>query len=280
MQELIMMKGLPASGKSTFARNLTKQNPNMMRVNNDEIRAMLGDTHFPRSKEKLVTKIRENSIRDFLEKGYSVVVDNTNLCPSHEKNYKELAKEFNCDFKIEFFDIPLDECLRRNNERAKKVPDDVIIKMAKRYNVGQEKPEFEKLLNLSFIDAVVFDIDGTLAKMNGRSPYDYSKVLEDSVHQDIANFIPLFKDKNKIIIVSGRPDSCREDTEQWLKDNDIYYDELYMRKAGDTRKDSIIKYEIAKELVEKYYIKYIFDDRNQVVKMFREAGFRVLQVND
>lgn len=142
------------------------------------------------------------------------------------------------------------------------------------------KPEFEKLMNLSFIDAVIFDIDGTLAKMNWRSPYDYSKVLEDSVHKDIAYFIPIFKDKNKIIIVSGRPDSCREDTEKWLKDNDIYYDELHMRNAGDKRKDSIVKYEIVKELVKKYYIKYVFEDRNQVVKMFREAGFRCLQVAD
>jgi len=53
-----------------------------------------------------------------------------------------------------------------------------------------------------------------------------------------------------------------------------------MRKAGDKRKDSIVKYEIAKELVEKYYIKYVFDDRNSVVKMWREAGFRCLQVAD
>jgi len=64
------------------------------------------------------------------------------------------------------------------------------------------KPEFEKLMNLSFIDAVIFDIDGTLAKMCDRNPYDYTKVSGDLVHTDIAEFIPIFKNSNKIIIVT------------------------------------------------------------------------------
>lgn len=55
--------------------------------------------------------------------------------------------------------------------------------------------------------------------------------------------------------------------------------ELHMRKSNDTRNDAIVKYEILKELTKKYYIEGIYDDRARVVKMAREAGFRVYQVN-
>lgn len=56
--------------------------------------------------------------------------------------------------------------------------------------------------------------------------------------------------------------------------------ELYMRPEGDKRKDSIIKYEILQNLIKENFIAYVLDDRNQVVKMWREAGLRCLQVQE
>jgi hypothetical protein len=80
--------------------------------------------------------------------------------------------------------------------------------------------------------------------------------------------------------MSGREDTCQADTETWLKTYDIPYDAIFMRKAGDGRKDAVTKKEIYTESVEPYYnVKYVLDDRNSVVNMWREIGLTCLQVN-
>ena len=87
---------------------------------------------------------------------------------------------------------------------------------------------------------------------------------------------------HEIIFVSGRDDSCQSDTLVWLQNNVEFIGEanLVMRKEWDNRSDAIIKYEILKELNKTFNIRYIFDDRDRVVKMAREAWFRVLQVQE
>lgn len=134
--------------------------------------------------------------------------------------------------------------------------------------------------NKSLPHAIIVDIDGTLANHEGiRSPYDYSKVLDDKPHEDIIWLVNKLSETHIVLFVSGRSEECRDDTTHWL----IRYftdvaSSLRMRKADDKRKDSIVKYEILQELIKEYSIEYVFDDRDQVVKMWREAGLRCLQV--
>lgn len=141
---------------------------------------------------------------------------------------------------------------------------------------------FEKInQNTNLPRCIVCDIDGTIANLWERSPYDITKVLEDKPHWDMINLLTQLSPNYKLIFVSGRSDECRNETEKWLATNfwmrieDII---LFMRKEWDNRKDSIVKYEILQEITKEYYVQYIFDDRDQVVQMAREAWFRVLQV--
>lgn len=145
--------------------------------------------------------------------------------------------------------------------------------MSEQYNWGIAKPEFSQIIqNVSLTKAVIIDIDGTLAKMNGRSPYDYSKVAEDTLHEDISQIAKMFADYgNAILLCSGRPESCREDTEFWLAKHQIHFDQLNMRETGDNRSDTIVKREMLEKIVEKFYVRYVFDDRRRVVKMWRES---------
>jgi hypothetical protein len=154
---------------------------------------------------------------------------------------------------------------------------EVIREMAEQYKWGQEAPEFLPVIqDPSLPRAIICDIDGTLAHMNGRSPYDYSKVSEDMVDETIRGITDLYN--NFVILVSGRPDSCRDDTEDWLENNGVQYTSLHMRKTGDNRNDTIVKREILDELIKEYYIEFALDDRDRVVKMFRESGIKCLQV--
>lgn len=131
------------------------------------------------------------------------------------------------------------------------------------------------------LTAIMVDIDGTLAHMRDRSPYEWHRVGEDKVDPVISHILDCYEGMNKIILLSGRDSVCRPETEDWLKDNAIPYDLLVMRKENDNRKDSIIKWELFQEHIEpNYNVLFVLDDRNQVVKMWREKGLKCLQVAD
>lgn len=133
---------------------------------------------------------------------------------------------------------------------------------------------------LSLPDCYIFDIDGTLAHMqNHRGPFEWDKVHLDEVDDLMLALLNQLRRGNKIIIISGRDECCRELTFKWLNNNNIIYDLLFMRSANDNRKDSIIKEEIYnKHIKDKYNVLGIFDDRQQVVDMWRSLGLKCFQV--
>ena len=129
--------------------------------------------------------------------------------------------------------------------------------------------------------AIICDIDGTLAHMQDRSPYDWDKVSDDVVDKTIKEILRTFYSTSKyaIILASGRDDVCKQITERWLGKNYIFYDALYMRKHNDNRPDEVIKKEIYdKHIKDKYDVVFVLDDRNKVVKMWRDLGLKCLQV--
>lgn len=133
----------------------------------------------------------------------------------------------------------------------------------------------------SLRSAFLLDIDGTIAHMtSGRDPYDYTRVYEDTVDEAVLQVVEaLAADCHDIVVMSGRDESCRAETEQWLTDNQVPHRELFMRPAGDMRKDSIVKAELFDKHVRyRYNVRGVFDDRDQVVQMWRAMGLKCFQV--
>ena len=130
--------------------------------------------------------------------------------------------------------------------------------------------------------AIIVDVDGTLADMKGiRGPFEWDKVLQDKPHLDVIEMIQDFASLNKykIIITTGRDGCCIQNTVKWLDRHKVPFDDFYMRPEGDFRKDNIIKSEIYMDHIRpKYDVKFVVDDRDQVVEMWRSLGLRVLQV--
>lgn len=128
--------------------------------------------------------------------------------------------------------------------------------------------------------AWIVDIDGTLALNNsGRSPYDDSRVHEDDPCPVITELVQMLSERYDIVICSGRADSCRTQTQDWLFQHKIPYMNLFMREAGDNRKDSIVKLEILDRYIEPHWdVRGVLDDRQQVVDAWRSRGLKVLQV--
>ena len=275
--KVIILQWLPASGKSTFAKEHCQKYPNFIRVNKDDIRAMMAND-FSKPREEIVLSMRDQAIKSAIENWFWVVVDDTNFEQKHIDRIKELSNEV----EIKLFDTPLSVCIERNKNRENPVPQYVIESMANRYNVWKEKNEFEEVIqDPTLYPTVIVDIDGTIADHWDRNPYDMSLVSQDKPIWDMIELVRVLSETYKIIFVSGRSDICEKDTYEWLcKYFPNMWIKLFMRKEWDNRKDSIVKYEIIKILIKDSFISYVLDDRDQVVKMWREAWFRVLQVSN
>lgn len=120
--------------------------------------------------------------------------------------------------------------------------------------------------------AVICDLDGTLALLQDRNPFDGKRCEYDQLNVPVANFIKNYKSLGfDILLVSGREERYKQQTLYFLERYDITYDELILRKTKDYRKDAEVKLEIFNEQIkDKYYIEIVLDDRNQVVDLWRK----------
>lgn len=285
----IITRGFPASGKSTFAQAWVAEDPeSRVEVNRDNIREMLapGSSHRApeNSLETFVSNIHNAMIRSAAELGKDLVVSDMNLNRKFAKQL--LVTLVGLGYEVEFKDfiVPIDELVAREKKRAK-LENGVIERLYKRYPYDKwydaDKLLAEVLSETIFAPlennpnnqrTVVFDIDGTLARMVGRSPYDLARVSEDVPNANIVAMTHLFHEKGyKVVIFSGRDSRCKPETVKWLQDHNVYYDDLRMRTAKDQRNDSIVKYEMVRELVKDHYIETVFDDRDRVVSMWRQS---------
>lgn len=285
MKTIYMTKGLPASGKSTWAKEMQSSNPNILRVNKDDLRAMLHNGRWSRANEKQVLELRDQIIKSGLDRGMHVIVDDTNLSVKHFNRLSQLAKQYGVRLEVkDFTDVPLEECINRDLNRTNSVGEKVIRDM---HNQFLKPKQDTKALNPMVFDArlpycVIFDLDGTLACMGDRSPYDGKACGADSVNKSIRALLKVIKNTGdfKVGIFSGRSEEAMYETREWLKDNHIDWSFLAMRRSGDNRKDAIIKKEMFDKYIrDKYNVLFVVDDRDQVVKMWRDIGLVCLQVN-
>ncbi len=290
--KILILIGIPASGKSTWAKDYVRRNPDWVRVNRDDFRLMLKDAQLCENKiEDMITSLVKDTIGKALSKRLNVLVDNTNLKQKYISDIAETFK-YQADIDYRVFDISLEKAIERDNAREAKVGEGVIRRMHQSYKslldsfdfqpikkVARPVPSYE--FDLKLPNAVIFDIDGTLAHMQNRGPFDLDKVDRDAVNAIVAEQVEFHRSAGrKILIVSGRESYSKALTIEWLDFYGIKFDEIFMRPDGDYRKDTIIKREIYKNNIEgKYNVLCVYDDRLQVLDMWYSEGVFTFNVN-
>lgn len=273
MLQVIIMKGLPGSGKSNWAKQKIAENPNSYkRISKDDLRDMLDNGIHSNDAEKFILATRDALITMALHGGKHVIVDDTNLASKHEDRIRLLVKGL-AEVKIQdFTQVPIETCISRDLTRSRSVGEAVIRRMYNQFL----KPVIEPIKHIEGLPhAVICDLDGTLCLLNGRNPYDASTCENDLLNEAVSSILT----GRFVILTSGRDDRYREQTERFLSVHNIDYLALHMRKTGDTRKDSIIKKEMFDEHIRgKFNIDFVLDDRNQVVELWRSLGLICLQV--
>lgn len=292
MNKIMVTRGLPGSGKSTWARE-----QDAVRVNRDDIRMQLFGTYSGLSwdEEQIVTKVEESSVEAALKSGRDVVVDAMHLRMRYAKKWFGFSED------VEFvdFNATLDELLERNRTRTKPVPDSLIRDLYAKFvrkgelvappiRTPRERPRpFEQSDSDSKLKIVIVDIDGTIAYNNGhRSHYDYTKVLDDEPISDVIEIVDALYETYQVVYVSGRDESCRDDTLEWLQRKTPLWatdEELFMRHEGDGRADYLVKRDLLDEVTRAYpgrYIVGVIDDRPQVLDMWHDLGLTTFRVGD
>lgn len=283
--KIILTKGLPGSGKSSWAKDYQRKHPDTVLVNKDDLRGMLHQNKWSKHREAFVLEIRNAIIIRALQEGKDVIVHDTNLHPKHKVHMEEIAKLPDLKGKVEiliedFTTVPLDICIKRDLQRYGSVGEKVIKDMYRQFIQPAKTPPV-------WLDripgAVICDLDGTLALFGNENPYerDFSK---DVINAPVANVLQLNKmHGNKIILVSGRKDKFEKVTREWLANNFIEFDELHMRKTQpegvQEPKDVLVKEQIYRDHIEgKYNVVMVLDDRDQVVDFWRSQGLTCFQV--
>lgn len=322
MQHIYVVRGCQGAGKSTYARRFIadQPNPSMWKyLNKDNLRSMFDGGAWSKDREKFIHKTFMKLVSMALAEGFNVVCDNTHPTQDSIKPYHQLAERIgDVTVSTHWLRTPLDECLCRNalREGTARVPDDVIIDLAKKIGIDRNssyvhlkdentvysrKEKVEKpALNDDLPSAIICDLDGTLAIIGDRSPYDASRCDElDAPNRPVVECVKaLYNDGYEIIFMSGREEKDREATERFIGKHlieqifewnsnerknayreQIMKHELFMRSTGDQRKDSIVKRELFDQHVRgKFNVEFVIDDRQQVVDMWRtELGLTVFQ---
>lgn len=162
-----------------------------------------------------------------------------------------------------------------------------LTKKLEREKRREEKQESVKIVpkevivNAHLQSIIICDIDGTLAIRGNRGIFDFNICDIDTLCKEVQHLLALVHlAGGKVVLMTGREDKFRSITEKWLKDNEVVYGELLMRQSEDKRPDYIIKKELyEKHIKDKYNVFAIFEDRPQVVKMWRAEGFYVFDCN-
>jgi predicted kinase/phosphoglycolate phosphatase-like HAD superfamily hydrolase len=303
MTEIILTRGLPGSGKSTYAREWVAEDPKgRVNISRDDIRMQLFGEWYPKTdrkeKEDKVTEVQHALIAQALQSGKKVMIDDTNLNPRVFSTFKKLASTHNVPLTHKDFPVSVEESIRRQIGRDKPVPADSIRKMAKDY-LGPNG-EFHLFPNTypvkpfttpdSRQTTIAFDADGTLVDVSAlthlvRGSYrDFDRFHRSSLwsppNQEVVDLAKEAADRGfKVIVVTAREELYRDVTQSWMDKHGVPYENIFMRGMGDRRPDHIAKRQMFEEINKHYDVVHFVDDRHDIAEVWRSHGVETTLVS-
>lgn len=299
MPKVILTVGVSASGKSLWAyEECSKLGWHQLERDQERRKYLIDNGHMPadsakyenlwryydfKKHEKHVDKNYQRKLDWFIKDRYNFIISDTNLNPKYRIPLIERLERNGYDVEIKEFHVDFDTAVKRDLKRRDVVGYTIICDQWKKWQTYLiENNKIKRYVcssNAKLPLAVIVDLDGTVAKMDHRGPFELTKVDTDIPRDNVIRIVEDLHQQlsqHHVIFVSGREDSCRNLTQNWLAKNintDSSRTKLFMRETGDTRKDSIVKEEIFwKEIADKYRVQYVIDDRKQVLRMWENIG--------
>jgi predicted kinase len=147
MNKLIILCGPPASGKSTWSKKFETENPDVIRLSSDELRAKFGTGEEDQSVSGQVFAHMKRQTENLLKSGSDVMIDAMNMSKKARKDFVEIGRKLKAHIVAYVFEVPEAELKRRNKARSRTVPDFVIDKALASY----QKPETPEVDEVHFV---------------------------------------------------------------------------------------------------------------------------------
>lgn len=292
-QKILMLRGIPGTGKTDAAFAWVAENKGWhMRVSRSDISEQLYgrfyDTLTDEHELATVSHMQHSMVNGALKAHLSVVIDDPNLDAQTIREWMSLADRYKVKFENRDFEADFTTALRNTQ-----MPEEAF---RKHYNFTvkgklapmPEKPEVQHLDATTFTyvpdeslpPAYICDLDGTVFKMVGRSPFAYHRVDEDELIENVARVVKILAGHAEIVFMTGREDVCRELSKVTLESHGFVVNYMYMRPEGDKdTPDQQLKLDLFNEHVRhNFNVLGVFDDRRKVCKMWEEIGLTLFRV--
>lgn len=288
MKKAILTVGVSASGKSRWAEEFVAEQAALGHewriVCRDDIRAKIQGRElvdwdsWKMKSESVVNDLQTLMIHDASEAGANIIIADTNLNEKFRNKLMKSLEFLGFEVGLKEFDVTLEEAWRRDSRREAGVGHSVIAKQFQSWIEFKRKKGDFKVFEPddSLPNAIIVDIDGTLAHGTGRSMFDFNRVKEDAPDEMVIQVVNgLRANGHKVIVLSGRDEKCKSLTLEWLKEHGVQFDELFMRARGDNRKDTVIKEEFFwNEIAHRFNVRAVFDDRPSVCRVWQRLGIK------
>jgi hypothetical protein len=283
-QVIRLYRGIPSAERTCAANTWVREDLGWrIAVSRESIaRQLFADTldSLNRHQVETVETVQHAMVTAALKANLSVAIDDDNLRTKTVREWQSKAEK--TKIPLEIIDVEAEPTTDRDRDLFKrffingKFPEVPVFE-----SVPEETGKWTTYVpNEELQEAFVFDIDGTLAKMFGRGPFDWSRVGEDSPIWNVIKVAQaLVKAGYKIIFMSGRDEVCFNESWEWLLKHELFGEALFMRPANSYIPDDIVKHELFyKHVAPNYNVVGVFDDRLKVCRMWEEIGLTLFRV--
>lgn len=271
----IITVGCSASGKSSFARSITRDNDDWTEINRDNVRFNgkpkdWASYAFTDKNEGRVTGICNGMISRAAAEGKNIIISDTNLNAFRRGLLMDKLIELGFEVVIRLFDVPFGDLVERHTKMPSAVPMDRLHDQYRRF-VCQFKGVVPYTIEEDATVGYICDLDGTLVDITGRDPYSTKHYHLDKPIAHVVKFVKaLITSGAEVHFVSGRSEYGRQGTLEQLENVlgiAIHTKDLSLRAREDRRPDPVVKMEIFNNTLRQHrYAWTAIDDRLSVIE--------------